>query len=206
MGESVRLSPLWTISHFTVALWVLWTQALLTFKARCFGGCLSGAGLKSFGVWCRFKPFAPLGEVWHFEFSPHCESPHHGWGLWWGCVSASRIHFDMGFFLIYAMCRSHSASFGVFSEEIVPHAAVDLVWLWEELGLGSSCSIILNWNPKLVFQMIKTFAGFWLLGLSAAKRSILKFLTIVGSLSYPSYSSVNCLFMYFEAALRTDAF
>ena len=52
------------------APWVAWQRALLLFLAACFGACLSGAGLKSWGAYMGFKPSSGRTPV--FEFPSGC--------------------------------------------------------------------------------------------------------------------------------------
>lgn len=37
VGQSTRATALRTVSQFAIALWVSWVQALMAFKAGCFG-------------------------------------------------------------------------------------------------------------------------------------------------------------------------
>lgn len=53
------------------------------------------------------------------------------WSLWRVCLGPS-YPFLLGFFLIYLVCRSHSAIWGFLSEGVVLFVAVDLTCLWEE--------------------------------------------------------------------------
>lgn len=107
MDESEIASTLKAISQFTMALWVLWTRAPWFSKLYVLG-LISHVQVLKVGVPnVGFKPFTPQGDISGFQFSPNCGS------LCWGGVhvSASSTHFDVGFFPIGLMHRSHSATF-----------------------------------------------------------------------------------------------
>lgn len=94
--ESKCASPLSIVSQIIVALWVLWTWALVIFKAKCLGAHLLGVGLK-FGVpKVGFKAFTPQGKTPSSEFLLSCGLLYWLWGLWQYCVPASPTSSDMG--------------------------------------------------------------------------------------------------------------
>ena len=56
------MNHLRTVSQVAIALWALWTQALLAFAAICFEGLSLSSSLK-IGVPCiEFKLFTPQGS------------------------------------------------------------------------------------------------------------------------------------------------
>ena len=72
---SLRMRLLRAISELAVALWVLWTQALLVFKARCFGGIPQVQVLKVGVPDVGFKPSLLLEKLQVFSSFPvvgHC--------------------------------------------------------------------------------------------------------------------------------------
>ena len=119
-------------------------RALLVFNAACFEGRLSGAGVKSGGC--------PMWGSNPFLLSEQLQVSTQGWRRrgWWGlrrdCDPASLTCFDVD-------RRSGSASFYVFSEDVVPYVAIDLLCLWEEVSSGSCKVAILN--RKLVNLLIE---------------------------------------------------
>lgn len=62
------MSLLRTVSLFPVFLWVLWMQALLTFRDRDCGASQMEV-LKVMEPHIRFKPFIPQGESGNCVFS-----------------------------------------------------------------------------------------------------------------------------------------
>lgn len=93
----------------------------LVSKLDVFGAYLSGAGLKSSGATCGIQTLCSSANSGLYVPSPSWAT-HQGWD----CISDSSSHFDVGFFLICLICKSHSASFKLFfSEEIVPYITVD---------------------------------------------------------------------------------
>lgn len=78
---SLSMRFLRAISELAVALWVLWTQALLVFNARCFGGIPQVKDLKVGMPDVGFKPSPPPREASGFQFLSSCGSLHQGWHL-----------------------------------------------------------------------------------------------------------------------------
>ena len=95
-----------------------------------------------------------------------------------GCHNSGKVYgeivsqplsylFQCGFFLICLMCRSCSASFGVYFTGNCSIHCYRFVCLWKEVSSGSSCITILNQNPKCFFKKnvitIRYMAWFWIL-------------------------------------------
>lgn len=74
----------WALSQVSLrllVLWVLWTQAQLGFRARCFwGSSLRSKFLKSCDAWCVVKTLCPSEKALGFEFHFASGSPYQGWG------------------------------------------------------------------------------------------------------------------------------
>ena len=101
-------------------------QALLTFKARCFGGPISQVEVLKVGTQDGDpKPLAAQGEAGSCQFLPSCVSLNQGWG-WCGSISAFPTHFPVSCFLICPVYGNHSGS-RFCSQEIVSYVAIDLV-------------------------------------------------------------------------------
>lgn len=115
-----------TLSEFSIALWVLWMQALLTFKARCFGGPIPHVEVLKVGT--RDGTLNPLllreklGVVSSFPVVCHWIRGR----VDGDSVSAFPTYFPASCFLICPVYRNHSVS-RFCSQEIVSYVAVDLV-------------------------------------------------------------------------------
>ena len=105
---------------------------------------LSGAGLKSWGAGCRVPTLHCSGRISRFWV------PTWLWvavlGGLYGEVVSQACPLTLMWPSLLCWCRSRSARFWFFSEEVVPYFAVDPICLWEEMNSGSSYVVILNWN------------------------------------------------------------
>ena len=129
-ARGVHVSPLMTVSQFTIILWGLWIQTPLAFKAKIFWGLISQmlvlkAGVPDVG----FNPFSPQGEARVVRPLPpllvgHCIGCEFMTRL---CLSLS-CPFWCGFFSCLLNMQESLSSFGgFFQKEIVPCVAVDFV-------------------------------------------------------------------------------
>ena len=89
-------------------------QAPLAFKARCFGGSLSGEGLKSWGTRYGSNPSLLKEKPWGLSFLLIVVGAL-GLGLMVKLIISLSYLLQCGFFLIHPICRSCSASFWVLS-------------------------------------------------------------------------------------------
>lgn len=86
--------PLRAVSQFAIALWVLWTKALLVFKVRYFGVLSLRCRLWKLRSWCEMPTFPWLRKkLWICKFSSYCGLLCWGWvygfmGLWQDRVPA----------------------------------------------------------------------------------------------------------------------
>ena len=114
-ARGVHVSPLMTVSQFTIILWGLWIQTPLAFKAKMFWGLISQMLVFKGGVPdVGFKPFTPQEEAQVVGSLPplivgHCIGCEFMTRL---CLSLS-CPFWCGFFLVCSTGRSHSAPLGV---------------------------------------------------------------------------------------------
>lgn len=115
-----------------IVLWVLWMQALMAFKARCFEGPFLQVELKRWGakpkIWSQ--SFPPEGKTGTCEFSPNCVSAP-GMGFI-GSVCLSLFYlFHCGIFLICPMYRSYFSSFWIAFRE---NFSVFICKFWMSMG------------------------------------------------------------------------
>lgn len=92
----------------------------------------------SFQTQCVCNPFFSSGGTWKLQV-PSCFyfSVSGVEGIVIVCLILS-YSFWCGYFLVYPMCRSHSAKF--ISEGVTPFISVGLVCLWSEISLGPPSS------------------------------------------------------------------
>lgn len=128
MGSAHKPIKNWYL--FAIVWLASWMQVPLAFKAGCFGGHPSSGSLQTWGTICWVKTLHSSERNWELTSLLnvcHCirGGVYDMFRCWY--VSAFPPHFDVAFFLICPMSRSHSASFWILSEGIVPCVAVDLV-------------------------------------------------------------------------------
>ena len=133
------------VSRLTIALWVSWMQAPWAFRADHFGGHLTGVGFTSWGTRSGV-------QILHFSVrSSELWVPFRlgatvlGWRFMVRSLSQPLLLFVWDF-PICLVCRGCSATFGLFSEEIVPYVAVNSVCPGEEVHSRAFSVDILNWN------------------------------------------------------------
>ena len=123
-------------------------QSPWAFKARHLRAHFSGGGLKSWGARCGFQTPSSWRRSSGCWASFRCGSLRGAIPRL--CLSLSYQQ-QCKFFLIYQMCRSHSASFlrffCLFPEALVLYIPVDSVWSWELMNSGSSHVSTLIQNP-----------------------------------------------------------
>ena len=85
-------------------------QALLAFRARCFGVHFWGGSLKRCSTSCGVQTLRSSGRSRELWVLSRFYVTAWGWGLWWDGVSPT--WFDVGF-LVPLMCKSCSTSFWI---------------------------------------------------------------------------------------------
>ena len=127
----VHVCPLRTLSLFTVALWVSWTQYLLSFRSRCFRELSPRYKSEKLGHEIRGLNLSLLMEaLWllsHYMLMLVCPN-----------YMLPRIGYDkiaphplLPIFSVKCMWATHSAHFWIsFRGKNLPFVAVDLVCPW----------------------------------------------------------------------------
>lgn len=124
-------------NHFVCYTPVDQVAALLTFRARWFGG--PSLIFKTWVTRCIIKPFTPQGEAESWEFSHNCiVVPCLRWDLWQECVSAFPTCFNVRFFSVAQYTGVNYLVPGFLLEGITLCVAVCLVCLWQETNSAVS--------------------------------------------------------------------
>lgn len=130
---------------------VLWTWALLVFKATLFGGLVPQVQvLKVRGAPCGVQDLFSSGRS--SRFWPWVTARA---GVYGSIVSQPLLPGSTWAFSPPPTCRSHVASFCFcfcFPDKVVPYVTVDSVCSWKGMGSGPFCVAILNVIYQYLFE------------------------------------------------------
>ena len=141
------LPQLWkTASLFMRVLGVSWTQAILAFRARCFGASVPQTRVFNAKSQMCSPNSSLLWETLGVRHSLPTASRCAGWVLWQEHVFP--MYFSVGLFSFAWCVVVTQLVYGLFSEEIALCVAVHSVYLWEEVSSGAFYVAILFNPPK----------------------------------------------------------